>query len=176
MLVEELDIVDKNFELNDLYNGAEVNQVPIMDEYPDPKNTFELDLEEFSNQEGGFQMSGDDIGNAVQGVASIASLFKKTGLKATIKDTCGRRQWSKKKRESSGWNACEAKVKAIASGTYVDPIRLQREQEQQRQQQQQQRPPNRPRGMSTGAKVGIGLGIFAVLGIVGVIIYKKRKG
>jgi len=179
MLVEELDIIDKSFELNDLHSSAEGRIfVPIMDEYPDPENTFDLmqnaDGEGYSNQDGGFQVSGEDVAGAVEGVGAIVQAFKKTGLKKTIKDTCGRRPLSKKKRESQGWNACEAKVKAIASGDFVSPQQQQQEQRQQQRQQQQFDTP--PSGMSTGAKVGIGIGIVAVLGIVGFVIYKRRQG
>lgn len=170
MFVEELDIVDRGFELNDLYNVIEVNQVPIMDTYPDPKNTFELDLQKFSNNEGGFDVSGDDIAGAVQGVGNIVQAFQKTGIKKVIKDTCGRRPITKKKRESSGWNACETRVKQLAQGTHPS------QQPRPQDQQQFNTPPPPPRGMSTGAKVGIGLGIVAVLGIVGFVIYKKRQG
>lgn len=167
MLVDELDIVDDSFELNEVKHSADgVMNVPIMDVYPNPQNTFDIHL----NAEGeGFQVSGDDIAGAVEGVGAIVSMFQKTGIKKTIKDTCGRRPVTKKKRESTGWNACEAKVKAIASGTHPS--------QQPSQQEQQQTPPPPPprRGMSTGAKVGIGLGVVA-LGVIGFIIYKRRQG
>lgn len=162
-MLEEIEISDNSFELYNNMTGRDITCLPLMNEYPDPENTFDVS----------FGVDGEETGsvdpNAVIGavgdVAGAIASFKKTGVKADLKAVCGRRPILAKKRASSGWDACATSYQQAMLGM-GDSGRG--------QQQGGYIPPSPPinTGMSTGAKIGIALTIVAV-GVGGFLLYKN---
>jgi hypothetical protein len=168
-MLEEIDIADNGFELYDNIEGnGNMMFIPIMDEYPDAENTFDVSFG-VDGQESGGGVDPNAVIGAVGQVAGAISSFKKTGVKADIKAVCGRRPILKKKRASSGWDACASAYQQSMLGMGGGGG-SNRSQENVPVYQ----PPTET-GMSTGAKVGIAITVVAVLGIGGFLIWKNTK-
>jgi len=161
MELGELDIIDDAFELKHQASG-EVTYMPIMDEYPSAENQFDL----MSNAEGG-GVDPEMIAGAVTAVAGIASSISanKSQSKQELKNRCGRKPLFKKNRGT--WDKCAEQFYLGDSGGVNKSM--------QQQPVYLPPPPTPQKGMSTGAIVGIVLGVVA-LGVGGFFLYKRSKG
>jgi len=94
---------------------------------------------------------------------SIASLLQKDPEQRALKNVCGRKPVNKKKRED--WEKCAMEFYRGNANTFNDPSK----------DFDNTPPPPQGEGMSTGAKIAIGLGVAAVVGLGVWFVVKKMK-
>lgn len=179
-MYEEIDIIDDSFELSHSSRGANVMFVPLMEEYPSPENQFDIFFgvngeggrEGRSGDSGHFQPSGGgtsgtsptgttggggsiDPATVAGALEGVAGLFSKTEEQKALKTRCGRRPIFKKNRAT--WDACKEQFYAERGG-YGSP----------RDEDFRYRDAPIDKGMSLGAKIGIGV---LIAGVAGTLIY-----
>jgi hypothetical protein len=101
--------------------------VPIMDEYPNPDNQFDVFLGSDGEKS---QVDPNLVASGVEAVASAATLFQKTELEKQLILRCGRRPLIGKDNKAK-WEACRDNFfsssnvpqTAVTSGKdFVDPV------------------------------------------------------
>ena len=163
MYLDDIDIIDEGYEITS-NAGGQIMRLPLMDEYPNPENTFDLMLP----VEGDQKISSGDVAGAVAGVSTIISALSKSETGKMLKSRCGRRPVSKKKREKSGWNACKDKFYQELTASRIPP-HLQPASGKILEQEISKK------GLPMGAKVAIGFGIGFVVVVGGYFIIKRIR-
>jgi len=173
MAFEDLNINSSEWEV---YHNSDGLLVPIMDDYPSPKNTFDV----WSGVDDGEKtpppasttpapkqgIDPNALAGALTTAVSVGSQLyaNRDTSKRELKNVCGRRPLFKKNRGE--YDKCKKEFYMgsggfKSGGTQQTPMPT-------------YTPPPPPRGMSTTAKVGIALGIVA-LGVGGYFLYKRGK-
>tara|TARA_R110002153_G_scaffold196307_1_gene349674 strand:+ start:144 stop:626 length:483 start_codon:yes stop_codon:yes gene_type:complete len=160
MAIEQLDTSD-DFEIST--NSGNKILMPLMDEYPNAQNTFDI----FANTEGEglSDEQQNQIADTIGAVAQVgAQLYaNRDETKGELKQICGRRPLFKKNR--GDYDICKADFYKARQGggtriqenfNYTPP------------------PLPPPKGLSTGAVIGIVLGVVG-LGLGGYFLYKRNK-
>jgi hypothetical protein len=93
---------------------------------------------------------------------TVASLIQKDPEQKALKNVCGRKPTNKKKRED--WEKCAMEFYRTNANTFNNPGR-----------DFNNTPPPPPKGMSTGTKIAIGVGVAAVIGLGIWFVVKKMK-
>jgi hypothetical protein len=177
MALEELDITnDQSFELHHNFGAeAEVIEMPLMDDYPNPENQFDVFLHNDGAQSGGTGGTGGVDPNAIAGavgaVAGLASSLSQNRdeTKQQLRTRCGRKPLFGKEKKKRYFECVDKfyggggadmgggfDTKSMQT-PYIPPV------------------VDEPRGLSQGAKIGIGIAVVAVLGVGGYFLYKKMK-
>lgn len=165
----DLDIADNHYEFSDVVGEAEVIRMPIMDNYPNPENQFDV----FLHQDG--EKSGVDpnaVAGAVGAVAGLVTTISQNRdeSKKALKARCGGKPLfgkDKKKRYEECRERFFAEQQSYGGYSVNKSVPL--------NQAAYYPPMEEDRGLSTGAIVGIVLGVAAFAGL-GFYLYKKNKG
>lgn len=183
-MYEELDIIDESFELQSNVSGDGIQYMPLMEEYPNADNTFDIfsgigglspemiagmtDAQlKLAQEEAdkGRTIDPKAITGAIEGVTGLIALFGKTEAEQMLKTTCGGRPLLAKNR--TRWQSCADNFFSQQAGRYgFAPNQMGRY-----PYTPTYTPPKQ--GLSTGAWVGIGVGTALV---IGTIIYFSRGG
>lgn len=186
-MLEELDIQDKAFELTHRAS-SDGAYLRIMDEYPSPKNTFDIHMnaEGHSNYEGQLQTGYGDkpvdpdapkdpkapkdrqgvdpnqVIDAAETFVDIVDMLGKSEVEKNLKSRCGRRPVFAKNRDA--WNKCRDSFYANLEQQYAP----------QTPSYQPSYKSGGKKPMGAGAIIGIGLGVLA-LGIGTYYVVKKMN-
>ncbi len=174
-MLEQLETSD-DFEIQT--NSGNKILMPLMDEYPNPQNTFDV----FANNDG--EKTGDNnvvtptkrtmsaeeqqaVADTIGAVAQVGAtlLANRDETKMALKTRCGRKPIFGKDKK--------AKYQECKDNFYKDMQQANANVRTNNFPPTQPRPLP-PRGLSTGAVVGIVLGVVA-LGVGGYFIYKRGK-
>lgn len=157
--LEELDISSAEWEVS--HSSADGIEVPIMEEYPNPENTFDIFMGTNGDTTG---VDPEAIAGAVATVGAVAGelIQNRDETKQQLRNRCGRRPLLRKNRGE--YDKCREEFYKEIQGTSIRTAPT----------TSTPPPPPPPKGMSTGAKVGIALGVIAVIGVGAYFIFKKK--
>jgi hypothetical protein len=154
--IDELDIIDEGFEIFDNMNGNNQIFVPLMEEYPNPKNQFDIQM-----GVDGSEIDPEVIEQTLQNAGRLIGTLSKTEEEKQLKLRCGRRPILAKNRAS--YDACSQKFfeqNSISRSAFDPYIPTRRTTEN---------------GMSTGAIVGIVAVSGLVIFVGGYFLLKSMK-
>ena len=152
MAFENLDLDNRQW---DVYHNTDGMNAPIMEEYPNPRNTFDVFMGVDESKTG--KLDAESVTSALTTAVSLGSQLyaSRDKSKQGLRQRCGKRPILRKNRGE--YDTCREeyykeiqgggmKTTGTAGDSFTPPPP----------------PPPPPTGMSTTAKVGIALGIVAV--------------
>lgn len=161
MAFENLDLDNRQWEV---YHNTDGMYVPIMDEYPNPRNTFDVFMGVDETKTG--KVDAEAVSQAVTTAVSVGSQLyqSRDESKKGLKQRCGSRPILKKNRAE--YDRCREEYYKDLQGGGIKSTGS-------TQDATFTPPPPAPTGMSTTAKVGIALGIIAV-GVGAYFLLRKK--